>query len=30
MLHGALWSLVWAVAFTMLAYRRFRRVDILS
>jgi ABC-2 type transport system permease protein len=30
MLHGALWSLVWAVAFTMLAYRRFRRADILS
>ena len=30
MLHGALWSLVWAVAFTMLAYRRFRRTDILS
>ncbi|GAA2157449.1 ABC-2 type transport system permease protein [Humibacillus xanthopallidus] len=30
MLHGALWSLVWAVAFTMLAYRRFRRSDILS
>lgn len=30
MVHGALWSLVWAVAFTMLAYRRFRRVDILS
>ena len=30
MLHGALWALVWAVAFTMLAYRRFRRSDILS
>lgn len=30
MIHGTLWSLVWAVAFTMLAYRRFRRVDILS
>src|SRR6478735_5635979 len=30
MLHGALWSLVWAIAFTMLAYRRFRRSDILS
>jgi ABC-2 type transport system permease protein len=30
MLHGTLWSLVWAVAFTMLAYRRFRRADILS
>jgi ABC-2 type transport system permease protein len=28
--HGALWSLVWAVAFTMLGYRRFRRADILS
>lgn len=30
MIHGTLWSLVWALAFTMLAYRRFRRVDILS
>ena len=30
MVHGALWALVWAVAFTMLAYRRFRRSDILS
>ncbi|WP_254666450.1 ABC transporter permease [Humibacillus sp. DSM 29435] len=30
MLHGSLWALVWTVAFTMLAYRRFRRVDILS
>ena len=30
MAHGVLWSLVWAVAFTMLAYRRFRRSDILS
>jgi ABC-2 type transport system permease protein len=30
MIHGTLWSLVWAVAFTMLAYRRFRKVDILS
>ncbi|NUR82062.1 MAG: ABC transporter permease [Dermatophilaceae bacterium] len=30
MAHGVLWSLVWAVAFTMLAYRRFRRTDILS
>lgn len=30
MIHGTLWSLVWAVAFTMLAYRRFRRADILS
>ena len=30
MLHGALWSLAWAVGFTMLAYRRFRRADILS
>ncbi len=30
MAHGALWSLVWAVAFTVLAYRRFRRSDILS
>lgn len=30
MIHGTLWSLVWAVAFTMLAYRRFRKSDILS
>ena len=30
MVHGTLWSLVWAAAFTMLAYRRFRRADILS
>ncbi|MDN5766132.1 MAG: ABC transporter permease [Humibacillus sp.] len=30
MLHGSLWALVWTAAFTMLAYRRFRRVDILS
>jgi ABC-2 type transport system permease protein len=30
MAHGVLWSLVWAVAFTLLAYRRFRRTDILS
>jgi ABC-2 type transport system permease protein len=30
MLHGTLWALVWAVAFTMLGYRRFRRSDILS
>lgn len=30
MVHGALWSLVWAVLFTMLAYLRFRRSDILS
>ncbi len=29
-IHGTLWSLVWAVAFTMLGYRRFRRADILS
>lgn len=29
-LHGALWALVWFVAFTLLAYRRFRRADILS
>jgi ABC-2 type transport system permease protein len=28
--HGALWSLVWAVLFTILGYRRFRRADILS
>ncbi|EWT02394.1 ABC transporter permease [Intrasporangium oryzae NRRL B-24470] len=28
--HGTLWSLVWAVAFTMLGYRRFSRADILS
>ena len=28
--HGTLWALVWAVAFTMLGYRRFRRADILS
>lgn len=30
MQHGALWSLVWTLAFLMLAYRRFRRTDILS
>lgn len=30
MIHGTLWSIVWTLAFTMLAYRRFRRVDILS
>lgn len=30
MLHGALWSVAWAVLFTVLAYRRFRRADILS
>lgn len=30
MIHGTLWSLVWAVLFTMLGYRRFRRADILS
>lgn len=30
LIHGALWSIVWTLAFTMLAYRRFRRVDILS
>lgn len=30
MLHGALWSIMWAIFFTMLAYRRFRRADILS
>lgn len=30
MINGSLWSLVWAVFFVMLAYRRFRRVDILS
>ena len=29
-IHGTLWSLVWAVGFTMLGYRRFRRADILS
>ena len=28
--HGARWALVWAAGFTMLAYRRFRRSDILS
>ncbi|HET7398844.1 MAG TPA: ABC transporter permease [Intrasporangium sp.] len=28
--HGSLWSLAWAILFTMLAYRRFRRADILS
>jgi ABC-2 type transport system permease protein len=30
MLHGALWSIAWALLFTTLAYRRFRRADILS
>ena len=30
MVHGALWSLAWAGLFTILAYRRFRRADILS
>ncbi len=30
MVHGTLWALVWTLAFTMLAYRRFRRVDVLS
>ena len=29
MLHGALWSIAWALLFTILAYRRFRRADIL-
>jgi ABC-2 type transport system permease protein len=30
MVHGGLWSLAWAALFTILAYRRFRRADILS
>ena len=30
LVHGALWSVVWTLAFMMLAYRRFRRVDVLS
>jgi ABC-2 type transport system permease protein len=28
--HGTLWSIAWALLFTILAYRRFRRADILS
>jgi ABC-2 type transport system permease protein len=30
MVHGTLWSLAWAGLFTILAYRRFGRADILS
>ncbi|HMT31384.1 MAG TPA: ABC transporter permease [Dermatophilaceae bacterium] len=30
MRHGALWSLLYAVVFTALAYRTFRRKDVLS
>lgn len=30
MVRGTLWSLAWATFFTILAYRRFRRADILS
>lgn len=30
LLHGTLWSVAWALFFMILAYRRFRRADILS
>ena len=30
MRHGTLWSLLYAVVFTGLAYRHFRRKDVLS
>ncbi len=30
LLHGTLWSVAWALLFMILAYRRFRRADILS
>ncbi len=30
LVHGTLWSLAWAALFTLLAYRRFGRADILS
>lgn len=30
MIHGALWSVVWTLAFGFLAYRHFTRKDVLS